>query len=327
MGHLVVMDDSEAQFALTAYSLRLWRELFSEFGPFAEIEHRGTLWIAADDDEMSAVSQKAVFYSSRGVRADVLDARATAEAEPRLARLAGSLLVQDDAVVYPPVAARKFIDIAVRHGARLLTGWKADAISEGIARGAAGTVQARWVINATGIHSHRLSPQVTLRPRRGHLAITDRYPGLVQHQIVELGYLKSAHEMSGESVAFNLQPRSTGQLLLGSSRELGADDTGINRRVLANMIGRAARYMPTLEQLSVTRVWTGLRPTTPDKLPLIGQLSGDGVWIAAGHEGLGITTAPATGRIIADLILEKKPEIDPAPFNPQRASAAWNPAS
>ena len=63
-----------------------------------------------------------------------------------------------------------------------------------------------------------LFPSLAVRPRKGHLAITDRYPGFVRHQLVELGYLKSAHGAANESVAFNVQPRATGQVLIGSSR-------------------------------------------------------------------------------------------------------------
>ena len=65
-----------------------------------------------------------------------------------------------------------------------------------------------------------LTPGLPIVPRKGHLAITDRYPCFCRHQLVELGYLTSAHVMTNESVAFNVQPRSTGQVLIGSSREL-----------------------------------------------------------------------------------------------------------
>src|SRR5436305_4169389 len=82
MGHLVVMDDSEAQFALTRYSSMLWNEMVPQLPPEVEFEARGTLWIAADQEEHAAVEQKKEFYNSRGVRAESLDPVELAEAEP-----------------------------------------------------------------------------------------------------------------------------------------------------------------------------------------------------------------------------------------------------
>jgi glycine/D-amino acid oxidase-like deaminating enzyme len=128
--------------------------------------------------------------------------------------------------------------------------------------------------------------------------------------------------MSDESVAFNVQPRATGQLLIGSSRELVGWDASLNRGILRRMLERAVEFIPRLAGLSALRSWTGFRPATPDALPLIGRWDqADGVWIAAGHEGLGITTALGTGRMLADLVTGREPAIDPAPFSPARIQA------
>src|SRR5205085_10849851 len=110
----------------------------------------------------------------------------------------------------------------------------------------------------------QLTPGLPIRPRKGHLAITDRYPGLVSHQILELGYLKSAHGSQQDSVAFNVQPRATGQLLVGSSRQFDVESPEVDRGILARMLRRAIEYMPALAGVSVLRAWTGLRAATPD---------------------------------------------------------------
>jgi glycine/D-amino acid oxidase-like deaminating enzyme len=154
------------------------------------------------------------------------------------------------------------------------------------------------------------------------LVITDRYPGFVHHQLVELGYLKSAHGHAGESVAFNAQPRATGQILLGSSRQYGAVDARVEQGILRRMLHRAIEYMPGLAQLSAIRAWTGFRPSTPDNLPWIGRAPGsERVWVAAGHEGLGITTSLGTGRLIADLVMGREPAIPPEPYSLVRSCA------
>src|ERR1044072_8520255 len=84
MGHLVVMDDSEAQFAVTNYSCQLWRELKDELPGTVEYEACGTIWVATDDEEMEEVRRKQKYYTERGVAVEVLDAKAVAEAEPNL---------------------------------------------------------------------------------------------------------------------------------------------------------------------------------------------------------------------------------------------------
>jgi D-hydroxyproline dehydrogenase subunit beta len=156
-------------------------------------------------------------------------------------------------------------------------------------------------------------------PRKGHLVITDRYPGVVRHQLVELGYLKSAHTLTNESVAFNVQPRETGQVLIGSSRQMGIDDRSIDTRIVSEMLNRAFLYMPKLAELSAIRVWTGIRAATPDKLPLIGPWGDDEtIFLATGHEGLGITTSLATARLVADHVLRRKPSIPVEPYLPSR---------
>jgi glycine/D-amino acid oxidase-like deaminating enzyme len=149
--------------------------------------------------------------------------------------------------------------------------------------------------------------------------ITDRYPGYVHHQIVELGYLKSAHSVSTDSVAFNIQPRKTGQMLIGSSRQYDAEGMEVDAKILGRMIRRAQEYLPDVGTLQAIRVWTGHRPATPDKLPLIGpSMESEKIYLATGHEGLGITTSLGTGRLVADLILGKTPAINAAWYAPAR---------
>jgi glycine/D-amino acid oxidase-like deaminating enzyme len=320
MGHLVAMDDSPAQLALTSYSLRLWGDLFDSLPPTAELDRCGTLWIAENDEQLAAVRQKQETYAQAGVATDVLDERATAAAEPNLRRgLVGSLRVPGDSVVYPPGAALALIERAKTRGSVLR---EHASVTRIVANGVecdGRAIGAEVVVNAAGASAPALTPGVPIVPRKGHLAITDRYPGFCHHQIVELGYLTSAHVMTNESVAFNVQPRRTGQVLIGSSRELVGWDASLNPRILRQMLARAVTLMPRLAELSVIRVWTGFRPTTEDKLPLIGRWEGvDGLWIAAGHEGLGITTSTATGRLIADLVAGRPTAIDATPFAPAR---------
>jgi D-hydroxyproline dehydrogenase subunit beta len=325
MGHLVVMDDSPAQMDLTRWSVELWTKLAPELPPQAEFETRGTIWVAADEEEMNEVRRKQRLYAAVGVRTEILDADALTEAEPQLRPgLAGGLLVPSDAVLYPPCAAAFLLRKATEAGAWLATGKRVVAAGAGRVLMENGTeMRAKFVVNACGASASGLMPSLPVKKRRGHLVITDRYPGFAHHQLVELGYLKSAHSLTADSVAFNVQPRQTGQLLIGSSREYGAESKEINHALLAAMIRRAQEYMPAIGALQAIRVWTGFRAATPDKLPLIGPWPADGsVFLATGHEGLGITTSLATAKLLLTSLTGEQSQIDPEPYLPARFLSA-----
>jgi glycine/D-amino acid oxidase-like deaminating enzyme len=339
MGHIVVMDDSDAQFALTRFSQQLWQELRPELSDDVEYEQCGTIWVAADEDEMNEVRRKRDYYGKRGVPTEVVDAEALQRLEPNLRPgMAGGLLVPEDGVLYPPCAARFLIERAQKRGAKLHLGISVARIGRGQVRLTNGAeISAEIIVNAAGAFAAELTPGLEIKKRKGHLVITDRYPGFVRHQLVELGYLKSAHSASGDSVAFNVQPRRTGQVLIGSSRQYGAEHKEVDHSMLVRMLQRAQEYMPGLARLSTVRTWTGFRAATPDKLPLIGPwvanaaenrtgeevrgTTGDkSIFLATGHEGLGITTSLGTARILADQITGTNPEIPVEPYLPSRTA-------
>ncbi len=324
MGHLVTMDDSEAQFQLTAYSCRLWRALLPRLPADIEYDTCGTLWVAADEEEMNEVLRKYEYYTSRGVSCEVVKGDQLHREEPSLRKsLAGALRVPGDAVIYPPCAARFLLEQAKLLGADVRTGVEVRQLLDagGVLLTDGSRIDAGLSVNAAGAASVKLTQEAPVRPRKGHLLITDRYPGYVRHQIIELGYLKSAHSVAADSVAFNIQPRKTGQMLIGSSRQYQSEDSQVEMDILVHMLERAATYLPSLNRLSALRVWTGQRAATPDKLPLIGpSVHSQKVWLATGHEGLGITTSLATGALLIDLIMNRRSEIDPVPYAPSRFS-------
>jgi len=320
MGHIVVMDDSEPQFALTRYSQQLWRELAPELPPDVEYMSCGTIWIAADDQEMQEVRRKQQYYGARAVPTQILDPHALYEAEPHLRPgLVGALLVPEDLVIYAPCAARFLLRQAQARSCDLYLDKVIEVRDDGLVLQNSGSLHAGAVINAAGTWAPQLTPGLEMRPRKGQLVITDRYPGFVRHQLVELGYLKSAHTLTAESFAFNVQPRLTGQLLIGSSRQFGVENTAVDNHIIAGMLARACQYLPELSRMSAIRAWTGFRAATADKLPVIGKCPGrERLYLATGHEGLGITTSLATARLLLDQILGRAPAIPVEPYLPHR---------
>ena len=319
MGHVVVMDDSPAQFALTTYSQSLWSDLAPQLPPSVEFHRPGTIWIAADDEEMATVHRKQESYSSGGISCELLDTQALAEAEPKLRRpFTGGLLVRSDAVLHPEHAARYLIAEARKLGTQLINGHATSAAHGRVTLVNGDSIHTGTIINAAGALSPNLTPGIPVKKRKGHLILTDRYPGYINHQLVELGYFKSAHASAVDSVAFNIQPRLSGHLLVGSSRQYGAEHPEIDQHILDAMMARAALYMPGLPSLTVMRSWTGFRAATPDKLPLIGPTEDPTVWLATGHEGLGITTSLGTARLLADHLLGRPSGIPIDPYLPSR---------
>jgi glycine/D-amino acid oxidase-like deaminating enzyme len=328
MGHIVVMDDSPAQWALTQYARELWRLMQAELPLAAEYRETGTIWVAADDEEMAEVERKQRFLADHEVAGEVLSAEALQQAEPALrAGLAGGLYVPQDAVLYPPTVAEALLAAAERLGAERLYAMVTRAGDGEVVLQDGRRLRARAIVLATGTALDLLervggdcADLPLVRKRKGHLLITDRYPGLVRHQLVELGYLKSAHASTADSVACNVQPRATGQLLIGSSRQFGDEDLDVRPELLARMMARATEYLPVLAGLSSVRVWTGFRAATEDKLPLIGLASPQdaSLYLATGHEGLGITTSLATAELLVDQIVGRPSKIAPEPYLPSR---------
>jgi glycine/D-amino acid oxidase-like deaminating enzyme len=322
MGHLTVMDDSEAQFALTRYSQLLWDEIGDELPREVEHDACGTIWVAADDEEMLEVERKQKFYSERGVPVEVLDAQSLREAEPNLRDdLVAGLRVPGDSVIYPPCAAQYFVDRATAKGGRVFIDAVTEITPDGVRLRSGSIISAGVIVNAAGSWSPNLTAGLQVKKRKGHLLITDRYPRFLRHQLVELGYLKSAHSVTADSVAFNIQPRKTGQLLIGSSRQYEVEDSTVDNSILTRMLARAIEYLPGLAKLSSLRAWTGFRAATPDKLPLIGpDVEHPRLYLATGHEGLGITTSLATAKLLVDQIVNRASVIPVAPYLPARVT-------
>jgi D-hydroxyproline dehydrogenase subunit beta len=268
--------------------------------------------------ELNIATRKQAWYAARGIAAEMLGPRELAAAEPLLrADLAGALRVPGDARVYPPKVAAQWLQ-----GADIISGELVDLDGHSLRLADGRRLWAGLIVLCAGLASQRWLPPGWLLPKKGQLAITQSYPDQVRHQLVELGYLKKAHLADQDSVSFNVQPRPNGQLLIGSSRQPGRGDTALDPALLGQMLAVASAYLPSLPDMTLLRCWTGLRPASRDGLPLIGRHPAHArVWLATGHEGLGITSALATAELIAELSLARPPSaLDARPYDPARLS-------
>ena len=324
MGHLLFLADSPAQFELIGRSMELWGHLLPELPYGCEVDRCGTLWLAADDEDLETAKEKAEGLRAFGVEAEVVDAAQLHRLEPSLGPdLVGGMRVPEDAVVYPPrIVSYLLGESPLASRIEVQPHVRVEAVEGGGARPRLRTADGGWrefehVVLASGIGTARLLPEVGIQPRKGHLAITDRYPGFLRHHVVELAYVRNTHMGEGDSISMSVQPRSTGQVLIGSCRQFAGLDRSVDPVILGRMIGKARRYIPSIDSLQVIRVWTGFRPASPDDRPWIGGLPGRaGLWIASGHEGLGITSAPGTAELLADLVFRQVPHVAPDLYSP-----------
>lgn len=317
MGHLLVLDDNPAELALTQHSLQRWREHGPHLPDGCAYRSNGTLWLAANAEEMAVAQTKYDTLRAHGVACELIGRSALREREPALCEgLEGGLLITGDGILYAPATARWMLDtpgIEQRRARVVEVEGRRVRLADGH------WLSADAVVLANGIQATELCPELPIEPKKGHLLITDRYPGTVTHTLVELGYVTSAHTATGPSTACNIQPRPTGQLFIGASRQFGTTDPAVEGWMLAKMLKRATEYMPGLAQLNGIRAWTGFRAASPDGMPLVGQHPHQqGLWLAVGHEGLGVTTAPGTADLLMAQMFNEASPLQAAPYLPER---------
>jgi glycine/D-amino acid oxidase-like deaminating enzyme len=318
-GLILLWDKSGAEFELGRASAALWADLAQVLDLDFEYARTGTVLLAESGEGMVSARERVAAMKSAGVRAEVLDNAGLRSLEPNLAPdLAGGALFPDDAQVDPRRATLALLAAAQRQGLTLHTHDEVVAIHrEGNGRGRisevvtrTGEIATETVVCAAGAWSNQVADLIgiktPIRPRKGHILVTAKAPGLIHHPLLEGGYAATVQSASeGLEVAFVAEMTASGTLLLGSSRQFVGYDRSVSLPVMRAVADRAARFLPSLARngVKVIRSYAGLRPWSPDHLPLIGPAKAiPGFYLAAGHEGAGIGLAPITGRLIADWI-------------------------
>jgi glycine/D-amino acid oxidase-like deaminating enzyme len=305
--------------ALAKASATLWAELAERLDANFEYARRGTIVLYESEEALAAGRQEAAELQRAGVRSEVLAGAGLCALEPNLAPdLAGGVYYLDEAQVDARLATLAMLEAAQRMGATLtpdtaVTDIRLDAGGRvcGV-NTTKGDIVVRKVVCAAGVWSNDIlctaGVDLPVRPRKGHILVTARVPGLIAHPLLEGSYAASVQTSAeGVQVALVAEMTAGGTMLLGSSREFAGYDRTVSPAVMQAIAARAMRFLPGLAQSSVIRSYAGLRPWSPDHLPLIGQVEAvPGLYLATGHEGAGIALAPITGQILADWIVEDK---------------------
>lgn len=188
--------------------------------------------------------------------------------------------------------------------------------------------KANKVINAAGIYSPHvgklLDIEVPVVPRKGHILVSSRAELLGSRKIQEFGYLmtkfgkerQASKEMNDYGVALVHEATQSQNFLIGSSREFVGYNTNVNHKVIRLIAERAIEYFPPMKDMSFIRSYAGLRPWTPDNLPIISDTVVPGFYIAAGHEGDGIGLSAITGLWMSQMMTNTlKDDISPLSIN------------
>ncbi len=332
---LILFSDklSPAELALAQASAALWAELAQPGALPLDFEYRraGTLVLYESEAGLDAGRRKVAELAAAGVRAEIVSGAALRALEPALApNLAGAAFYPDEAQVDARLATLAMLAAARRLGARFVAGAQVIGLAQDAGgritgvRTAAEMLPAAAVVCAAGVWSAELlrplSIALPIRPRKGHILVTARRPGLLRHPLLEGSYAASVQAAAGVvQVALVAEATGPGNLLLGSSREFVGYDRVVSGNVVAAIAARAARFLPALARTDVIRSYAGLRPWTPDHLPLVGPVgAAPGLWLATGHEGAGIGLAPVTGQIIAKWLVSGRMPALAEPISPER---------
>ena len=306
---------TEALLALSRYSFDAYRALDAEAPGSFGFTQRGLLLVAQDPHVLAHAATEAERMGRLGVRSERLDPGAVRSLEPSLRlSVAGGVFYPDEAHCEPLLAVQAVARAAEAASARFMT---AEVLGFEVTGGrlrslhsTAGKLEADHVVLATGSWSKRVGRALGLRlPVLGGKGYT---------VLLEDVGPRPSRPIKLYEPRVALTPRATGLRVCGTLELVDGDESVSRRRVDAVLrAGLAALGLQAAPR--VVEVWRGLRPCTPDGLPIIAKAPGlENLVLATGHQMCGLHTAPGTGRLAADLLTGATPPFEPTPFRADR---------
>ena len=227
---------------------------------------------------------------------------------------------------------------ARRHGARVLVDAPVQAVvleGERVigVRTPKGTFYGDMVVNAAGSWAGQVAALAGLdapvKPRRGQVVVSEAVGPLVRGVISSAAYFAlkfypALQERFSEITrrlghGFAVEQTQEGTLMLSYTNEFVGFDRRTTLEGLERILSVGCRFLPALREIHFIRGFSGLRPHTPDALPLVGPTAlRPGFCFAAGHEGGGLALNPITGVLVAQIFCGESPIVDPAPIAPDR---------
>lgn len=335
-GNVLVSDKPPGpELALALVSVARWHDYAAELTHGFEFDPKGGIAVASQPGGADALARLAAGQRAQGVTVEVIDGAGLRALEPAIAPdLELGAHYPQDAQVQPVLASSALLAAARAGGARIVAGAAVTAIERDANGAVTAVVTARGrtatqhVVVAAGPWSPDVArlagSDLPVRPRKGHLLVTEPLPPLVHHKVYEADYIDTLVADTTEAqVSAVVEGTASGTILLGSSRELVGFDDAVDLAIVRRIAARAVRLFPALAHANLLRVYVGFRPWVPDHLPIIGpDPEVAGLWHATGHEGAGIGLAPGTALVLTALLTGAVPPVDPAPFALDRPALA-----
>ncbi|ADH07350.1 MULTISPECIES: NAD(P)/FAD-dependent oxidoreductase [Bacillus] len=336
-GNILAIDkDPGFDSQMSLVSQKLVTDLSEELEHSFEYRAPGSILVCESDEEMEAAQQWVNRQKEAGLPFRMLDRQDIREESPFFADdLLGGLECATDSTVNPYLLAFSLLSEAQKFGAKAFKQTEVKSINidtngSFVVETTNGTFTAQQVVNAAGVWAPKigqmLNINIPIEPRKGHIIVASRQQHVGCRKVMEFGYLIS--KFGGKrkvdaltekyGVALVFEPTESQNFLIGSSREFVGFHTRINNEVIKCIANRAIRFYPKMADMMVIRSYAGLRPWTEDHLPIISRVEHiPNYFIAAGHEGDGISLAAVTGKVIEELLNEKETII---PIEPLRLS-------
>jgi sarcosine oxidase subunit beta len=279
--------------------------------------------IAIENEQQMAIMENFVTrQQALGLPVDLLSIEEARQRQPALSpSLLASTYSPADAEVSPLKLTFGFARAARKLGAIIHTGAKVTDIesSGGRVSGVVtskGAFRADIIINAAGAYApfigRLVSLEIPIKPRRGQIIVTEAMPPTIFGTLWSARYIVAKHtpdlirqedpQAAELGVGLSLGQTQEGTLLIGGTRELVGYDSSTTPEALSTILRHAVNIVPGLKNIHIIRVFSGLRPYTPDGMPILGPTELAGFLMAAGHEGDGIALAPLTGKMMANYV-------------------------
>ena len=281
-----------------------------------EYKNHGGMVVIENEQELQAMKLFVEKQQKIGLDVSLLDTDQARKMEPSLSeKNLGSTFSPLDGQVNPILLTFAFISAAKKLGAEVLTHIEITGIElkSGKVRSiitAKGEIETDTIVNATGAYAARIGKLIDLdipiKPRRGQILVTEAAPQILGRGLLSAGYIAAKFDPAlaeTQGVGISMDQTSSGNLLLGSTREFVGFDKRTTYEGINSILRNTSRIIPQLKNMHIIRSFAGLRPYTPDGLPILGKVQGiEGFIMAAGHEGDGMALSPITGELIAELI-------------------------
>jgi glycine oxidase len=290
---------------LAATSARMYpefvHELQDESGVNVDLRDQGTIFFPTPEQR----------HERPSLVADCPLPSPLTELEPALGHVSLAAIYLKERSVDPralasaALKAARHRDVDISSGTEVTGVLLTDGRATGVSTGKTNYSSAA-IVNCAGAWAGQLPPhQFPTRPVKGQmLSLAGGSRDLVRHVI--------------RAPEIYLVPRSDGRILAGATAEEAGYDKRTDPGTIQRMHQAAIRLVPALAQARMLEAWAGLRPGSPDNLPILGATPTPGYFVATGHFRDGILLSPVTAHVMAQMVTGGKPEYDLSPFSPAR---------